>query len=117
MPRAVLDENVSFEAGARLQAQGFEVVFIAKLSNRGMKDEEVFAMAAQPASLLVTRDIHFTNPLRFPPERTAGILYLTHGNLTAHEEANLIEQFLRSHSQEGIKGKLVFLSRTDVKIR
>ena len=81
MPRAVLDENVSLQVGARLAAFGYEVLAIAKQPGRGMSDEAVFALVTESAGLLVTRDTHFTNPLRFPPAKTGGILYLTHGNL------------------------------------
>lgn len=54
---------------------------IARQPSRGMSDEAVFALAADPPSMLVTRDAHFTNPLRFPPSKIGGILYVTHGNL------------------------------------
>lgn len=53
----------------------------------------------------------------FPPEATGGILYIAHGNLRAHEEADLVEMFLRTHPEESFKGKLVFLTRTIIRIR
>jgi len=45
------------------------------------------------------------------------ILYLTHGNLRGEEEATLVEQFLRAHSPELFRGRLVLLSPTTIRIR
>ena len=117
MPRVVLDENVSLQAGACLQIFGYEVIAVAKLPERGMHDEAVFGLASEDRSLLITRDAHFTNPLRFPPDKTGGILYLTAGNLQGREEASLIEDFMRAHRPEEFSGRLVFLSRGSVRIR
>lgn len=117
MPRAILDENVSLQVGARLAARGYEVLAIAKQPDRGMSDAAVFTLAREHASLLVTRDSHFTNPVRFPPTATGGILYLTHGNLSGQDEAELVEGFLSSHPPKVFAGRLVLLSSTGVRIR
>jgi len=47
-------------------------------------------------AVLVTRDYHFTNPIRFPAEKTAGIIYIRHGNLKSEEEIMLMENFLHN---------------------
>ena len=115
MPRALLDENVSLQVAGRLQALGYEVTSISKHPKRGMLDEAVFALAK--GSLLVTRDAHFTNPVRFPPAKTGGILYITHGNLRGRDEAELVERFLKEHRPEDFAGHLVFLSPAGTRIR
>lgn len=117
MPRAVLDENVSLQVGERLTALGYDVLAIAKQGGRGMSDEAVFALAVERAGLLVTRDAHFTNPLRFPPAQTGGILHLSHGNLRGQDEAALVTQFLSSHAPQTFSGRLVLLSPAGVRIR
>ncbi len=116
MPRAILDENVSLQVAERLAALGYDVLAIAK-HQRGMDDEAVFALVTERPCLLVTRDTHFTNPIRFPPAKTGGILYLVHGNLRGREEADLVEQFLKAHPPKVFGGRLVFLSQTSVRIR
>ena len=117
MPRAILDENVSLQVAARLVARGYDVYAIVQHPGRGMSDEVVFALVTEGPSLLVTRDTHFTNPIRFPPAKTGGILYLAHGNLRGREEAELVEQFLNAHPPTVFAGRLVFLSQTNVRIR
>ena len=115
--RVVLDENVSLRVFDSLKSLGYEVLVIAKLPKRGMSDAEVFAIAQEKPSLLITRDAHFTNSLRFPPARINGILYITHGNLLAAEEADLVEKFLSTHPPKIFSGHLVFLSPASVRIR
>ena len=117
MPRAILDENVSLQVADRLVGLGYDVHAVAKHPGRGMSDEAVFALVTEGFHLLVTRDTHFTNPIRFPPAKTGGILYLVQGNLRGREEAELIEQFLKAHSPKVFAGRLVFLSPTNVRIR
>lgn len=117
MLRILLDENVSLEVGLRLEKKGHKVLAVTKLPERGMHDEEIYRLALKEAAILVTRGHHFTNNLRFPPEATAGIIYVTHGNLRADQEAELVEMFLQTHTEESFKGRLVFLARTSVRIR
>lgn len=68
-------------------------------------------------AVLVTRDYHFTNPIRFPAEKTARIIYIRHGNLKSEEEIMLMENFLHEYDPEVFLGKLVTLYRDSVKIR
>ena len=114
---AVVDENVSLQVAEVLQRLGYEVRAVARLPARGMSDDAVFALAIEGPSLLVTRDAHFTNPLRFPAARTEGILYLIHGNLRGDEEAGLVERFLKTHPPQTFRGHLVQLSPHHVRIR
>lgn len=117
MPRAILDENVSLQVAERLVALGYEVLSIARRPTKGLSDEAVFALVIEGPCLLVTRDTHFTNPVRFPPAKTGGILYITPGNLRGQEEADLVERFLRAHAPNDFVGRLVFASPTSTTIR
>ena len=116
-PHALLDENVSLRVAGRLKRLGYEVLAISEHPERGMSDEQVFGLAANGARILITRDHHFTNPVRFPPGKTGGILYLTAGNLRGEDEARLVEQFLGSHERKVFAGRFVFLSLSGVRIR
>lgn len=111
MPRVIVDENVSLQVVPRLTTLGYDVVVIAmQPGGRGVNDEVVFARATEDRSFLLTRDTHFTNPVRFPPAQTGRIVYLTHGNLQGREEAELVEWFFRTHPLADWAGRLVFLS-------
>ena len=117
MPKVVLDENVSLQVSGCLHDLGYEVLAIVKHPQRGMNDRMVFDLVTAGRSILLTRDGHFTNPIRFPAVKTGGIIYLTHGNLRASAEVALVHQFLISHTKDVFEGRLVLLSPTDVRIR
>ncbi len=78
---------------------------------------EVFKLVVADRAVLITRDVHFINAVRFPSEKTGGIIYIRRGNLTAPEEIDLVEKFLSRHTIEEYNGKLVTLYKGSVKIR
>ena len=79
-------------------------------------DESVSLLDDEPR-LLVTRDAHFTNPFRFPPDRTGGILYIARGNLLAAQEADLVVGFLKNHPADHYRGRLVSLTPGGSRVR
>jgi len=113
----ILDENVSLRLKSVLEGMGHKVIAVAELPQRGAPDTDVFELAHKHSSLLITRDTHFTNTLRFPPDKLPGIFYIFHGNLRAEDEVNLFAQFLNTHSPSSFSGRLVFLSPKSVRIR
>lgn len=83
----------------------------------GLSDSEVFKLVKKEKALLITRDHHFTNHLRFPPEDASGIIFIRKGNLTSHEEVDLIKWLFSSYSLQDFQGRLVTLSKDRVRIR
>jgi predicted nuclease of predicted toxin-antitoxin system len=116
--RLVIDENVSYGVVERLRMSGHDVVIaIAEMPERGMTDDDVYALAVREEAVLVTRDYHFTNPVRFSAEKTNGIIYIRHGNLKSEEEIRLVDHFLRAYDKKLFRGKLVTLYHESVRIR
>jgi predicted nuclease of predicted toxin-antitoxin system len=89
---------------------GYDVISISKTPERGMSDEDVYALALLEQAVLITRDYHFTNPIRFPVEKNI-IIYIRHGNLRSEEEVGMVKKFLRAHDLEVFQGKLITLYR------
>ncbi len=115
--KIVLDESVSYGLADVLLRDGHQIVAIAETATSGNTDEEVFLLACNSQSILITRDYHFTNPLRFPPDKTGGIIYVRHGNLTSEQEILLVTKFLTHHPHAEFIGRLATLYRDSVKIR
>ena len=116
-PPILLDENVSLALASRLRTLGYEVVAIAEQQSRGRDDAGVFGFTRELGAILITRDAHFTNPIRFDSSLTAGILHIVHGNLTSVEEIALVEGFLGRTSLEAYAGRLVLLAKDRTIIR
>lgn len=115
--KIVIDESVSYGLAEILRKAGYDVISIADTSSAGKHDEEIFQTVTENNAILITRDYHFTNPLRFPPDKTGGIIYIRHGNLTSAEEIDLVQKFLSLHSYSGFSRRLVTLYKGRVKIR
>jgi predicted nuclease of predicted toxin-antitoxin system len=80
--KIVVDENVSYGLVERLRIKGHEVTSISELAEkRRLSDEDVYTLILGEQAIFVTRDHHFTDPIRFPAEKTKGIIYIRHGNL------------------------------------
>ena len=70
---------------------GYDVISISEMPGRGMSDEDVYALTLREQAVLITRDYHFTNPIRFPVEKNI-IIYIRHGNLRSEEEIKAAPQ-------------------------
>ena len=115
--KIVVDESVSFGVVQYLRDKGHDVTAIAEGETAGLKDSDVFDNVKKHKAVLITRDHHFTNSLRFPPENTACIVFIRRGNLTSGEEVELIKWFIENHSLEDLTGKLVSIYKKHMKIR
>lgn len=115
--KVMLDENVSGGLAHALIKLGHAVLAVGPDLPSGSPDEAVFAFILQHQAVLVTRDYHFTNPVRFDSERTQGIIYVHNGNLTSDQEIMLVADFLQRHSPEEYKGKLATLYLNSATIR
>lgn len=113
----IVDENVSFAVVEYLRANGHEAIAISEVSKSGLADVSVFELAKKEQAVLITRDRHFTNPIRFQANETTGIIYLRRGNLTSEREVGIVGSFLLAHKHEEFMGKLVTLYRSSIKIR
>jgi len=71
-----LDENLSPQHAAELRAAGFDAFAVAEVGLSGASDERVLQYAIENSRVLVTLDADFAHILRFPPERTAGVVRL-----------------------------------------
>jgi predicted nuclease of predicted toxin-antitoxin system len=115
--KIVLDENVSLSLATVLREDGHDVLAVAESAEKGSEDEEVWRVACEEPSLLITRDYHFTNGVRFEPSQCLGVVFIRRGNLTASDEVALVRSFLASHPPDQYRGKLVSLSPGGVRLR
>lgn len=69
-----LDENLDLRTAATLTARGHDVQTVRAEGLAGASDERIFEAATGEARVLVTLDLDFANPLRFPPADSAGVV-------------------------------------------
>jgi predicted nuclease of predicted toxin-antitoxin system len=115
--KILVDENVCASLAKVLREEGHEVFSLAESGGKGLSDNEVWSIACSGPFLLITRDYHFTNSLRFVPTRCLGIIFLRHGNLKTDDEKMLVSSFLSTYQMSEYQGKLVTLSPGIIHIR
>ena len=71
-----LDENLGLRGAALLRQAGHDVATVAEQQLCSAPDIAVIEVCRAEGRCLVTLDIDFASPLRFPPDRYAGIAVL-----------------------------------------
>lgn len=74
--RLKLDENLGARDAEWLRSQKHDVETVAEEHLTGAPDEEIHAAASKENRSLVTLDVDFSDPIRFPPSQTAGTIVL-----------------------------------------
>jgi predicted nuclease of predicted toxin-antitoxin system len=112
-----LDENLGVRGQALLSAAGHDAATVAEQGLSAASDEEVARHCAQEGRALVTLDLDFANPLRFPPENTAGIAVLRLPGKPSHalllEVIRTLAQALRQHH---LAGKLWIVEPSRIRV-
>jgi len=72
--RLKLDENFDLRLVPAFMEHGHEVETVYGENRSGAPDEEIYQACIREARVLITLDTDFSNPFRFPPEPTEGIV-------------------------------------------
>jgi len=65
-----LDENVDVRLIPLVAEGGFEVDTVLGENLSGKRDENIYEVCKAEKKVLITLDLDFANPLRFPPDLT-----------------------------------------------
>lgn len=74
-----LDENIGRRGIELLSLAGHDVMTVQDQNLQGASDERLFNVCASEERVLITLDHDFGQVLRFPPERSAGLVILEPG--------------------------------------
>jgi predicted nuclease of predicted toxin-antitoxin system len=112
------DENIGTTGVKLLRAHGHDVATIREQGLGGSSDNEVFRACVEERRVLITLDRDFGHVLRFPPERSAGVVVLELG-----EPASLVllharlRDFLSLSTERDVTGELWIVEPGRVRVR
>lgn len=112
-----LDENLGRSAAALLREAGHDVETVLEEGLSGAADEAVLAAATNEEHALLTLDFDFSNPMRFPPRKSAGIVVLVPGRRVSNAQAlERIRELLRVVETEELGSNLWIVEPGRVRI-
>jgi hypothetical protein len=112
-----LDENIGRRGVEILQGAGHDVMTVRDQRLEGAKDEKLYAVCAGERRVLITLDRDFGEVLRFPPEKTAGIVIPDVGpRATVAAIGNRRRDFLAVARDQSVNDKLWIVEPGRVRI-
>jgi predicted nuclease of predicted toxin-antitoxin system len=101
-----LDENLDVRLAAAMQAKGLDGDTVLSEALSGISDEGIFEVCKTTDRVLITLDLDFANPFRFPPTPASGIMVLRPQNANLAQVRSLLFNALARLTEESIKGQL-----------
>ena len=112
-----LDENLGTRGLEFLVSEGHDVCTVAIQSLTSASDEDLARRCAEEGRALVTLDLDFANPFRFPPEKHAGIAVLRGpSRLTPEDLDNLMKTFALALRTQELIGKLWIVEKGRIRL-
>jgi predicted nuclease of predicted toxin-antitoxin system len=115
--KLLLDENLSPQHAAELRMAGHEAIAVPEVGLSGASDEEVLRFAVENGHVLVTLDADFANVMRFPPERTLGVIRLKVHPATEERIRQAVRRALLFHRNIDMTGRLAVVDDDKIRIR
>jgi predicted nuclease of predicted toxin-antitoxin system len=112
-----LDENLGTRGLKLLESDGHDVCTVAIQSLNSANDETLAKRCAEEGRALVTLDLDFANPFRFPPEKHAGIAVLRGpARLTSADLDDLMKTLTLALRSEDLSGKLWIVEKGRIRL-
>ena len=116
--RLLIDEDLPRSLAVALAACGIEATHLLDLGLRGSSDDEVYRHALSRESALLTADLGFGNPLRFPVADRPGILIARFPSELPVDALNAeIVKTLRDLTEEDLHGAITVIEPGRVRTR
>jgi len=100
-----------------LVQSGYDVVTVQQAGLSGFNNGEVLSKAISEQRIFVTRDVHFSNILLFPPQNSFGIIVLKIKPETIVEVHQVLLELINKYSQKDLSQTLIIVDRNKYRIR
>jgi predicted nuclease of predicted toxin-antitoxin system len=117
MTKLKLDENLGKSIKNQLYEKGFNVDDVYEEKIQGAEDSNIFIKCVSDGRCLVTLDTDFCNILRFPYDKSEGIIVLRpYGTLTPFLLKEMVGGMVRALAENEVKGKLWIIEPGRIRI-
>jgi predicted nuclease of predicted toxin-antitoxin system len=114
--RVKLNENLDVRLADLLMARGHQTATVVSQALTGRDDEVIYTVCRNEGCVLVTLDLDFANPFRFPPEGTEGIVVLRPARPTVPQVAALLQRAFPLLEGQDLRGRLWIAEPSRVRV-
>jgi predicted nuclease of predicted toxin-antitoxin system len=117
MVKILADECIHQDLIEALDKIGFNVLTVYKANLKGVSDDSIFNFAIKSKRVLLTFDRGFGNFFRFNIKKSAGVVIVLIDQMEKKEIIRNTLSFFKNIKQKILKGKLIIIGKTKVRIR
>jgi predicted nuclease of predicted toxin-antitoxin system len=110
-----LDQMFGIDVAEVLRGEGHDIVRASEIGQSRADDEQILQKAISENRILITLDEHFGDWVILPLKRHPGVIRIKASPTTSKNVLDILLPFLRMHSSEQFKDRLVILSQKRVK--
>ena len=114
--RFKLDENIYTRLAAWLKSKGHDAETVETEGLTGSEDNLIYSTCVQEKRALVTLDLDFSNPLRFPPQATEGVVVLRPRRPTIALITAMLTGLLPSLEMNPLHGRLWIVEPSRIRV-
>ena len=113
--RFLIDADCPRSIGSTLRGSGHDVTDIRDI-DPAAPDHVIYALIRRESYILVTRDMDFSNILRYPVGKNFGIILLRLHLMPVEEIIRIIQNVFARLSQDDLLGSLTVVRRDRIRI-
>ena len=110
-----MDQMFGIDVAEALHGEGYDIVRASEIGQSRADDEQILQKAIAENRILITLDEHFGDWVILPLKRHPGVIRIKASPTTSKNVLDILLPFLRMHSSEQFKDRLVILSQKRVK--
>ncbi|MCP4698888.1 MAG: hypothetical protein GY862_18850 [Gammaproteobacteria bacterium] len=114
--RFILDENMPFALLEFLRNKDCEADHLKKLEKVGIRNGEVYKLAEQNGSWILTRDSDFKSYHKFVAHNVKGVIVFMLSDTTTRNILDVMNRFLKTHSEKLASKHLIIIDDSTIKI-
>lgn len=110
-------EKIPFSIVNSLRSLNYEVFDLRERNLYSLSDEEILKLAKEKNLVLITFDKHFSNIIKYPPEKFSGIIRIRIHPPLIEDIINALKSLLEKVKIHEMRGKLIGLEKEGYRIR
>jgi len=114
--RFLLDENMPFDLIEFLIKNGYEAHHLKKMKKVGIRNGEVYKIAEEYGSVILTRDSDFKSYYKFNEHNVKGIIVFSISDTTTRNVLKVMKQFLEKYNEKLSSRNLVIIEDSEIRI-